>query len=72
MPNITLTVSSDHAIRLAAAFGRELGLGRPATLAEIKTYLSNQLKNMVQQRERDAAMETAVAAVTPAAEIAVT
>ena len=72
MPSITLTVSTDHANRLAAAYGRELELGRPATLAEIKAHLAALLKHMVQQRERDAALEAAVAGVTPDSEIAVT
>lgn len=52
MPDLTLTLTTAQAQRVAAAFGRYWSLGRPATVPEVKVYLVRQLKGAVMQQER--------------------
>lgn len=52
MPTISLTLTTEQATRIADALGRYLNLGRAATLAEAKDFLSGTLRGMVRQYER--------------------
>ena len=68
MPDLTLSFTTAHANRAAAAYGRILGLERDATLAEIKDYFRTQIIRQVKDSEK----LVAVVAVAEPSEIAVT
>ena len=51
MPTISFTVSSGEAARVSAAYGARLGLGRDATLAEVKTAIVKEVIAVVAQFE---------------------
>lgn len=55
MPTTTLTYTAAQGQRMAAAFGKYLGLGRNATEAEIKAWLIRQVRTIVLSQERAAA-----------------
>jgi hypothetical protein len=52
MPDIVFSLTVPQAQRLATAFGARQGLGRDATLAEIKQWLLGHLKEMVRSQEK--------------------
>ena len=56
MPTISLTFDASNATRIATAFGALLGLGRDATQAEVKAYLVTHMRDVVRERERQAAI----------------
>ena len=68
MPTVSLTTDATQAARLAAAMGALLGLGRDATQAEVKAYLVAHLRDIVRERERQAA----IAALNPVTDLGVT
>jgi len=63
MPDIIITLTALQATRLANAFGNRQGLGVPATLLQIKTYLIDLLKDIVRQEEK--AVQEAAIVVSP-------
>ena len=75
MPTITLTLSTEQAQRVAAAFGRYWALADPdgtprdATPAEVREYLARQLKGVVRQQDRRAAQAAAEADLPEEVEI---
>jgi hypothetical protein len=62
MATITITTTGAHDLRIAKAFGRELGLqaGDNASPAQIKGYLIDVIKRVVRQQEHDEAMQAIV------------
>lgn len=75
MPSITLTLDAANASRVASAVGRVQGLfdgngtPRDATLAEVKAYITDQLRRIVRDQERAAAVAQAESGI---ADLAVT
>ncbi len=63
MPSITLTFDAAGAARIAKAMGQYLGLGRDATVAEVKADFIERLRYIVVEQEKAAA---AVALTEPA------
>lgn len=68
MATTTFTYTNAQATRLATAYGKELGLGRDATAAEIKAEMWNAARLLVAKWEKQtaeaAALATAGAALT--------
>ena len=52
MPTITLTASAPVAARVVAAYGLHLGLGRDATLEEVRAEIATQTIALVKHIER--------------------
>jgi carboxylesterase type B len=52
MPTLTNTVSAQVADRIAIAYGKHLGLARPATVEEVNTERARELKQFVLHIER--------------------
>lgn len=65
MATTTITTTAAHDARIVAALGKNLGLGRNATQAEVKAWLIDQLTNMVLAQEKADGRATADAGVTP-------
>jgi len=63
MATITLTTTAGDDTRIAAAFGIYLGLGRPATPAEIKTQLGKYISETVRVQEYQT--QQAAISITP-------
>lgn len=61
MATVTITTTAPQDTRLAPAFGDLLRLGRNATTPEVKAWLADQLRSVVQQYE-DRIAKAAVAA----------
>lgn len=61
MATVTITTTAPQDARLGPAFGDLLKLGRSATVAEVKAWLITQLRNAVQDYERQQA-EAAISA----------
>lgn len=61
MPSITLTFTAPQASLLAAAIGRDLALGRDATMAEAKFWFNTKARAVCENYER----ATAATSVTP-------
>ena len=58
MARITIDTNGAHDARIAAAFGRHLGLtNQSATLAQIKAYFAAHIRKVVEEQERDQAMQ---------------
>ena len=55
MPTVTFTFDAAQGARIATAYGTYLGLGRPATLAEVKADFVERLSYIVEQQEKTAA-----------------
>jgi hypothetical protein len=53
MATITITTTTEQDARIAPAFGSALGLGRNATVAEVKGWLIERLRSQVFQYERE-------------------
>lgn len=51
MATVTITTTAPQDTRLAPAFGAKLNLGQNATTAQVKTWLIEQLRNVVQEYE---------------------
>jgi len=51
MAQLTITTTAQQDARISPAFGDVLQLGRDATLAEVKAYLVNQIRNIVLRYE---------------------
>ena len=54
MPDLIITFTATQASRVATAFGARQGLGRAATVAELKAFLFVQLKEIVRAEEKAA------------------
>lgn len=67
MATLTINTTGAEDARIAAAFGVALGLGRNATLAEVKAATIKFLSGTVRRVERDAAIAAVAdpALVTP-------
>lgn len=65
MATITITTTAPQQQRLQAAFGKKLNLGRDATGPEIKQQILRFLINVVQEYERQDAINTAIAGLPP-------
>lgn len=71
MPTLSIETTAGQASRIATALGRERGLvddqGNPrsATPQEVRAFVVDVLKRLVDGQEQRAAEETARAAVTP-------
>lgn len=61
MASVTITTTASQDVRLAPAFGDRLKLGRNATTAEVKAWLVDQLRNVVQEYEARQAAAAVVA-----------
>ncbi len=64
MATITITTQASHDARIAEAYGNFLGLGRNATVAEIKAELVAHAKSVVKNYERNTAINSAVTGIT--------
>lgn len=64
MATLTITTTAAQDARIVAAFGKQLGLGRDATLAEVKAAIIQYVTNAVQAQEQITAAATALAGVT--------
>lgn len=60
MAQIILNATAPMAQRVVTAFGARLGLGRDATVQEVKQYLIDHIKAVVDQAEREAISQTPV------------
>ena len=58
MPSITLTTDASNGARVAAAFGRKLGLPGSASAVQIKADIMAYVEAVVLDQERLAAVET--------------
>lgn len=63
MASFSIAVTAEQAQRVSAAYGDFLGLGRDATLAEVKAALIAEVRSVVRAYETRAAI-AAVAAPT--------
>lgn len=52
MASLTITTTAQQDARIAPAIGSILGLGRDATLAEVKSFMIDYLRGSVQDYER--------------------
>lgn len=57
MPTVSLTVTTDQASRISRALGVAQGLGRDATLGEVKVYLIDTLRVLVKSVEEQIAIQ---------------
>jgi hypothetical protein len=57
MASITITTNAAQDARLAPAYGDKLGLGRNATVAEVKAYLISVLQADVRNYEYEQAKQ---------------
>lgn len=57
MPTLTITTTVPQAQRVAAAFGKRLGLGRDANPAEIKAQVIEYLRTAVWEQEHREAVD---------------
>jgi len=60
MPSITLTFTTDHATRIAAAYGKKLSLEGPATVADVKAALVAEIRSVVRGVEAEEAHRAVV------------
>lgn len=67
MATLTITTTAPQDARLGPAWGAKLGLGRDATVAEVKAYLIKVLRNGVIEYETQQAVAAlpAPSAFTP-------
>lgn len=65
MPSMTLTVDAQGMADLQYAFGQMFNLGRDATPAEVKSYISQYPINVVQQIKLRDAQRAAQAGIVP-------
>jgi len=63
MASLTITTTAPQDVRIVAVFTQVLG--RPATAADVKSFLVKALTEFVLNIERQNAMDAAAAAVTP-------
>jgi hypothetical protein len=56
MATLTITTTAAQDLRLGPAWGAKLGLGRNATVAEVKAYLVKVLRNGVLEYEQQQAV----------------
>ncbi len=63
MAILTITTTAAQDTRVTEALGWHLGLGRAATLPEVKAFLGNQIKDIVRQYERKNAVATVEASL---------
>ena len=57
MATMTITTTGAQDARLVVAFGKQLGLGRDATAAEIKAEIIRFTRTVVQDQERLAVVQ---------------
>lgn len=60
MASINITTNATHDARIAAAFGRHLALPGNASVAQIKSALIDHVRKVVEQQERDVALQAIV------------
>jgi len=65
MPTITLTLSTAAAQRVSAALTETKGLAAPASAADVKDHIIEDLKSMVRNSERRIALAAAVPGTEP-------
>lgn len=66
MATISITLDATQSQRVATAFGRVYGLGRDATLAEVKGYIVTYIKGVVTDTEKSAQVSAIVIPDVPA------
>ena len=59
MPDLIISLTASQASRVASAFGKFLGLPGDATVADVKTHLIKQMREVVRQQEK-AVQEAAI------------
>lgn len=64
MGTMTINTTAPEDVRLTAAFGKRLGLGRDATGPEVKSAIIQMIRNAVQEQEVNTAVQAAAAGVT--------
>lgn len=65
MGTLTINTTGAQDQRIINAFGKRLNLGRNATAGEVKQQVIQFIVNAVQEQEQRAAVQTALAGVTP-------
>lgn len=69
MADITITIPDDQVQRVRDAFTEMLQLDQPATVADVRQYIIDDLKQKVRSAERRAAARAAQDADGPAPDI---
>ena len=64
MGTMTINTTAPEDVRLTAAFGKRLGLGRDTTGPEVKAAIIQMIRNAVQEQEINTAVQAAAAGVT--------
>lgn len=62
MASVTITYSTADGLRIAAAYGKMLGLEGSATAAQVKQMLAEQVRTVVRGYERQLALDAIAAA----------
>lgn len=63
MPSLTITLTAEQAQRVSLAYGNKLYLANPATIAEVKGALVDELKSVVRAYETEQAHKAVVAPI---------